>query len=1291
MSLDLKSSEFKSTQELWKVFSESTDCELEATIKNLSKNNTLSFVEWQEIVKHLRLFGMKEEALAPKLNIMVPGGLRFTIVGDAAISEYCKTNTLKDKQFSAIIKEHIGDKTNPDSVNWYDYDVRIKLRRELQLSNDDERVTFARASWATLPKSFRYIKRFTFKSEKFPNIIFDASILKTSKLNEKKQYIQTKTFEESEITKSYNSYEFEIEAKEGADFMKFLTALNHVLRGLQGSYVLVRKSVAESVIELVGKQTGIRPGQFPGPMSVPLLIENISLEKDAKVPNIRFDDYNVTDKADGERCLMVVANDGRIYLVSRTMKVYGTDRRLGTEDAKELAGTILDGEWVTNDKDENPISHYYAFDIFNGKNGADVSALPFYVRVEDDESVSSRLAEMTYVIGKLRACPNTIAKIPSHQSLFISMKTFQPVVDPADSIGIFKEAASVLDRIKKDAIYHTDGLIFTPNKQGMPKARTWYNQFKWKPSEDNSVDFLVVTEKEELMKGDGVSSKNDNVRSMIDEEGKTIRYKTLRLFVNSYEDIAFNDPRKTVLNMLPIPESLENEKAPIQPVEFVPSEPYDAMASVCYVKVKEDIDSPNEMIYAMNDDLIYDKCIVEMVYEPSKPAGWRWMPLRVRYDKTETFQRKIIKGTANADKVAQDTWKSIHEPINEKMIRTGMIDDDSEIEISESYYGRRKLEIDGMIIRGMRDFHNKYIKNDLLIKSTVRAIGKDVKYFDMSIGRGGDIDKLIYNKVNFVLGCDIAEKGLVDKVDGSYKRYLKSMIRGGGRESVPPMIFIQADASKRYVDGNAGMNPSERAMLRSLFGRDESTVPPFVEKYKGIASTGFDIFASMFTLHYMFKDRITFDGWLMNLAECLKVGGYFVGCCFDGQTVAKRLAKLKLNETIKGIEGTSEVWSITKKYDDENIGILPNNDEGLGKQIDVNFASIGDTFPEYLMNFEYLKERLSAIGCYLLDEKECEEIGLKESTNMFEESHKMSEKFGRKFVMGPASREYSYFHRWFIFKRKLQGVAVPPKEEKTDEKIELDDISNESRIELDIDNSDDKDMEVKEIKLDSIDSKDKTEKIELEEIELKEASGPAIKFYSKMIEKDDLKIKDKSWGRYISTYTPFEFKDRNDPKVVYPNLEAALAAEKYKVATNKPDMAQTLFANFGTIHQEYEGYRAKAAENDKEIAKLYEEEGSAYRTEASEKGMKKHKVVFNKEKYDSVKESLIADYVRQRFERDERFRKIIQKAGELEVKLVYYTDSKGSNELGGIIQDNGTIEGENLYGRALMELVGLGY
>ena len=42
---------------------------------------------------------------------------------------------------------------------------------------------------------------------------------------------------------------------------------------------------------------------------------------------------------------------------------------------------------------------------------------------------------------------------------------------------------------------------------------------------------------------------------------------------------------------------------------------------------------------------------------------------------------------------------------------------------------------------------------------------------------------------------------------------------------------------------------------------------------------------------------------MQNIAENLKVGGYFIGCCFDGETVYNSLSKLALGGVLTGKEG----------------------------------------------------------------------------------------------------------------------------------------------------------------------------------------------------------------------------------------------------------------------------------------------------------------------------------------------------------------------------------------------------
>jgi hypothetical protein len=175
----------------------------------------------------------------------------------------------------------------------------------------------------------------------------------------------------------------------------------------------------------------------------------------------------------------------------------------------------------------------------------------------------------------------------------------------------------------------------------------------------------------------------------------------------------------------------------------------------------------------------------------------------------------------------------------------------------------------------------------------------------------------------------------------------------------------------------------------------------------------------MFTLHYFFQDRTMVDGFLQNIADNLKVGGFFVGCCFDGETVFNRLAPLGFGGVLSGKEGDTEMWSVEKLYDslpDELT--LPDSDGGLGRKIKVNFITIGDGHEEYLVNFVYLRSRLAEMGIDILTSEELTGLGLKEASGMFK---KLYDEMGGRFNMSPKLREYSFLNRWFIYRRRSYG------------------------------------------------------------------------------------------------------------------------------------------------------------------------------------------------------------------------------------------------------------------------------
>jgi predicted NAD-dependent protein-ADP-ribosyltransferase YbiA (DUF1768 family) len=208
----------------------------------------------------------------------------------------------------------------------------------------------------------------------------------------------------------------------------------------------------------------------------------------------------------------------------------------------------------------------------------------------------------------------------------------------------------------------------------------------------------------------------------------------------------------------------------------------------------------------------------------------------------------------------------------------------------------------------------------------------------------------------------------------------------------------------------------------------------------------------------------------------------------------------------------------------------------------------------------------------------------------------------------------------------------------------------------------------------------------VEEVALPLADGPAYQFYHKSGAKGEIKVGDKHWRRYISTFTPYAFKDTTNPAIVYPSMEAALGAAKYMLATNKPELGAQLFSLTGNIHQGYE--MKKPGKSADEVATLIEEEGSAMRDAQKPAAFRKTAAKFNQEAWDAVKERVIADLVRQRYEGDARFREILNALATQKARLVYFT-AGGSTEMSGSLKPDGSIEGENLLGRAYMKQVGL--
>jgi SAM-dependent methyltransferase len=461
--------------------------------------------------------------------------------------------------------------------------------------------------------------------------------------------------------------------------------------------------------------------------------------------------------------------------------------------------------------------------------------------------------------------------------------------------------------------------------------------------------------------------------------------------------------------------------------------------------------------YSMTEDSkepIQDRSVVEMRYDPTRDPGWRWIPTRVRHDKTERLQQAVAKkgqtkysGTMNDEGTANSVWNSIHNPITVSMIRSGNEDPTEEemkdliksrdVDISKKYYERKAPQENITLIKGLQDFHNKYIKNEILIRKTLRGGNKNL--LDLACGKGGDLFKWLFAKARYVVGIDYAGDNILDPSNGIYKRYVDALIEFG-QNRVPKMAFVIGDSSKNIISGDAGTNPEESNILRSVFGKYplDGTVPQYIDKVMaGSFRAGADVAACMFAIHYFFESVEKLDGFLKNLSETVKVGGFFIGCCFDGDKIFNLLKTVEKGRSKVGMEGDIPIWTIAKDYDKED---LTPDDDSIGLGIDVEFISIGATHKEYLVPFELLKIKLANIGFELLDATSLKDMGLNSSTNTFDVSYEMAAKLGKKYSMPDSVKQFSFLNRWFIFKRigetNIPKIILSVPEEKVEKEVE---------------------------------------------------------------------------------------------------------------------------------------------------------------------------------------------------------------------------------------------------------------
>ena len=800
----------------------------------------------------------------------------------------------------------------------------------------------------------------------------------------------------------------------------------------------------------------IYPSDFIGPSLVTLRIQNIApLNNDIIVPNITEPfAYCVTDKADGDRHLLFISDSGKIYLINMNMQVIFTGAK--TEE-ESCFNSLLDGELILHNKKHQFINTFAAFDIYY-YNNLDVRARPFVQTITKDEKYfeeGCRLPMLKEFVKFLKPIDimnkNTGQKI-SVQSLLakykgtakspitIIAKNFYPAFDTenlADSkamakYNIFEANNYLLKRVGDNLFdYEIDGLIFTPTllgvgsdkflEAGPKKKKTWQHCFKWKPSEAtvtfpqsyNTIDFLVVTKKS----ADGTDIITPIFENGINTSESTQynQYKTVILAVGFDQNRhGYINPCQDVLDdKFSNPKDVENEDE-YKPKQFFPSNPYDPLAGLCNIMLEMDANGSFQM-FTEERDVFEDQTVVEFRYDLTKQGMWKWIPMRVRYDKTAEFRNNVGVG-ANDYTTANNNWNSIHNPVTEKMIATGA--DIPGFEVSDDVY-YNSVTTDKLTPR-MRDFHNLYVK-----KALIQGVSKRGNILiDFACGKGGDLPKWIGANLSFVLGIDIAKDNIENRLNGACARYLNFKKT---TKNMPHALFLNGNSSLNIRSGTNMFNDKANEIVKSVFGSIgiNKSLGPAVERQHNKGVNGFDVSSCQFAIHYMFETKKAFYNFIRNIAECTKLNGYFIATCYDGRTIFNMLKKKVEGESKEIYVDDKKVWSITKDYD---ATTFEDNESSLGYKISVYQDSINQSLPEFLVNFDFLTSAMEKYGFSLVDRAEAKQMGLPDGSGMFSELYnsmmqeikkdpKKEVDYKDASLMKEYEKQISFLNRYFIYKK----------------------------------------------------------------------------------------------------------------------------------------------------------------------------------------------------------------------------------------------------------------------------------
>lgn len=390
----------------------------------------------------------------------------------------------------------------------------------------------------------------------------------------------------------------------------------------------------------------------------------------------KLDGFYVTEKADGDRAVL--------YIDNKTVAIVSSKLHTGFEKSKKVRDrnsvtmvqkTIIDGEFVDG--------VFYGFDIICLKN-----------EVIMDLKFPERMKRLTEGI-----------KIAIDLGVKAHAKTYH-LVDPD------KKESAIRNVYEGKYPYEIDGLIFTDPSETYGNTK----HYKWKPAENNTIDFLMVKVTPSLI----------DFTKFDEEYDKTLTQYFL------FTGVSIDIFKRYGLKYCEGYDEIFKEKPKgYFPIQFSPS--------------------TKKYAYLYQGEEGFDKTIGEFLLRNNK-----WELIRIREDR----QSNYIAGNyfGNDYKTAESVWMNYMDPILLENLWTG---------------------ISGVYFTTTKDNKHKYQTSviNFAKRNTIKTLAYTQVILDIGAGKGQDLNKYLEQGIQHLIAVDLDTSALIELVRRKHETRIKSNMR----------------------------------------------------------------------------------------------------------------------------------------------------------------------------------------------------------------------------------------------------------------------------------------------------------------------------------------------------------------------------------------------------------------------------------------------------------------------------------------------------------------------------------